>query len=433
MSDTRLLDIVHAEMKDRNFILETHHIDKWTAVCGKGETEVTLHSTEKSFSLTAYRQLSEDKVGKSTISFLPTESETAIKKLIDEAWSGAALSSQPAFELVQPGSDYPKVILDDKKAREDPQASVKEVVERAMAAVSSCSHLSLPSLEVTLALSRSELQNSTGLQLTSASSQWIVYQIFLTERAEGPYDQRLEMKRRLQSTLDLEGLAKACDKAEEGPRNSALPPSGKVTLVLPGIYLPRFFSPLVHHACAETQYRNMSRFKEGAEIGADLDWLNLSLDATLDGGFSSYRFDEQGVPGQMVPIIEKGRFVKPWCKQELAKLLNCPSTGSPGNLYLKPPATKKSTKALIEEFPTLLRVDEFSCLNVSPLSGHFSGEIRTGRLWQQGKLKRIRGGAVSGNVFRLLPDTHCCGEETFYGDFLGPSSLIVENVSIAGQ
>ena len=353
--------------------------------------------------------------------------------MIDSAWAGAALSSQPAYALVPPTHEYPSVVIDDKEARLNPQKCVEQVLSRAIKAISSCSRLSLASLEVNLTLTRQSLVNSAGLQLHSESSQWVIYQIFLTERDEGPFDQRLEMKRRIHSDLDLEALAFACNEAEEGPRESKLPPSGKITLMLPGSYLQRFFSPLVHHAAAEQQYRCMSKFKTDEPIGQNLDWLNLSLDATLHGGFFSYVFDDEGVPGQRVNIIQDGNFTNHWCPQELSKTLGCAATGVPGNLCIATPPNSLPVSQLPIKFPTLLRVDEFSCLDVSPLSGHFSGEIRTGRLWRKGRLERIRGGAVSGNVFNLLSHTHCCGEETFYGDFLGPSAIVVENVSIAGQ
>ncbi|MEW6724747.1 MAG: TldD/PmbA family protein [Bacillota bacterium] len=49
--------------------------------------------------------------------------------------------------------------------------------------------------------------------------------------------------------------------------------------------------------------------------------VNITADATIEGGLGSFGYDDEGVPGQRVPIIQEGRFVNYLTSRETAPLI----------------------------------------------------------------------------------------------------------------
>lgn len=62
------------------------------------------------------------------------------------------------------------------------------------------------------------------------------------------------------------------------------------------------------------------------KYGSDI--VNVYADATIPYGLGSFAFDDEGVPGQKVPIIDKGLFVGYLTSRETAPSLNKSSMGS---------------------------------------------------------------------------------------------------------
>ena len=56
--------------------------------------------------------------------------------------------------------------------------------------------------------------------------------------------------------------------------------------------------------------------------------VNVYADATVPGGLGTFGWDDEGVPGQRVPIIVKGRFVGYLTSRETASQLGIPSGGA---------------------------------------------------------------------------------------------------------
>jgi TldD protein len=58
--------------------------------------------------------------------------------------------------------------------------------------------------------------------------------------------------------------------------------------------------------------------------------VNIFADATRGGGLGTYGFDDEGVPAQNVPLIERGLFVNYQSSRETAALLKLPQGSSGG-------------------------------------------------------------------------------------------------------
>src|SRR5262249_41159307 len=134
-------------------------------------------------------------------------------------------------------------------------------------------------------------------------------------------------------------------------------------------------------------------------------------------GLSSYAFDGNGVPGQRVEIVKDGVFVRPWAAKQFADYLKTTPTGRFGNLEL--PAGRTPFADLTGGERTLY-VRSFSWLTPDAARGNFGSEIRVGYLFENGSRKPVKGGTVSGNVFKALGTAKYSSETVFRGDYLGP-------------
>ena len=79
-----------------------------------------------------------------------------------------------------------------------------------------------------------------------------------------------------------------------------------------------------------------------------------------------------------------------------------------------------------------LEVVEFSDFSVDPLTGDFAGEIRLA-YWNDGtSTTPVSGGSVSGNLPELLMNIKLSNELKQYNNYLVPSVIVIEDVTISG-
>lgn len=114
-------------------------------------------------------------------------------------------------------------------------------------------------------------------------------------------------------------------------------PSGVTTLILDATQL----ALQLHESCghpieldrvlgSEASYAGTSfltpdklgAFRYGSEL------INVTADATLEGGLGSFGYDDEGVPAQRVPIVREGTFVGYLTSRETARVLGQTSNGT---------------------------------------------------------------------------------------------------------
>ena len=79
-----------------------------------------------------------------------------------------------------------------------------------------------------------------------------------------------------------------------------------------------------------------------------------------------------------------------------------------------------------------LEVAEFSDFQVNPMTGDLAGEIRLGYLHQDGKVKIVTGGSVSGNMHVLMKEMYGSKEQRQYDTMVIPAVTRLCHVQIAG-
>ena len=187
---------------------------------------------------------------------------------------------------------------------------------------------------------------------------------------------------------------------------AAVPPSGQYAVVIDADEIAALLTPIQVNASAEGLYQKSSRFevrKAGADRRAGRRSADRGLERDRPYGLQSYAFDANGVAGQRVEIVKDGVFAKPWAPKQFADYLKTPPTGRFANLEL--PAGKTPFDELVRGERTLY-VRAFSWLTPDAARGNFGSEVRVGYLYENGERKPIKGGTVSGNVFKALGAAH---------------------------
>ena len=78
-------------------------------------------------------------------------------------------------------------------------------------------------------------------------------------------------------------------------------------------------------------------------------------------------------------------------------------------------------------------VRNFSWLTPEASRGNFGSEIRIGYLHEKGVRTPVKGGTVSGNVFKALGTARYAKETVFRGDYVGPTAVRFEGLTITGS
>jgi PmbA protein len=170
----------------------------------------------------------------------------------------------------------------------------------------------------------------------------------------------------------------------------------------------------------------------GGPVVLDLrgEALTLTSNPALAGLMKTRAFDAQGLPVQSVAVIRENVFRQRTNNKRYADYLGEPATGDFANVEVAPGL--KSTAELLGDGPCyhLLR---FSTFEPNPITGAFSGEIRTGYLLQDGQVRPVKGGSVSGVIAEAFREAYFSKETTQRAAYLGPEAVRLEKLEIAGE
>ena len=79
-----------------------------------------------------------------------------------------------------------------------------------------------------------------------------------------------------------------------------------------------------------------------------------------------------------------------------------------------------------------LEIVEFSDFQVNPVGGDIAGEIRLGYLYQNGSVKIVTGGSVSGKMDDAIPTMEFSRETEQYDTCVIPRVTLLKNLNITG-
>ncbi|MFC1559832.1 TldD/PmbA family protein [Candidatus Margulisiibacteriota bacterium] len=176
---------------------------------------------------------------------------------------------------------------------------------------------------------------------------------------------------------------------------------------------------MIHEACghaleADFIHKGTSIFagKVGEKVASEI--ITVIDDTTLAGKFGSYRFDDEGTPGQRKVLIENGILKGFMSDRYTGKQLGIPSSGNGRRQSYRTKPVPRMTNTLIESGMTNpteiiasvkngLLVKRMGGGQVNIVNGDFVFEITEGYLIEDGKIKNpVRGAILMGNGPEVL-------------------------------
>ncbi|MDK2895850.1 MAG: TldD protein [Moorella sp. (in: firmicutes)] len=211
------------------------------------------------------------------------------------------------------------------------------------------------------------------------------------------------------------------EKARQAARRAVMmlearpAPAGKMPVVMAG----EAGGTMIHEACghgleADLVQKQLSVYagKKGQKVASDL--ITVIDDPTIPGKYGSYRFDDEGTPGQKTVLIENG-ILKDYMYDYLtARKENRRSTGNGRresyqdrpiprmtNTFIAP--GKDDPEAILRETKHGLLVKRMGGGQVNTTNGDFVFDVAEGYLIQDGKIgPAVRGATLTGNGPEVL-------------------------------
>jgi PmbA protein len=342
----------------------------------------------------------------------------------------ASLVANPPFDLPEKGLTYPEVTTFDPVVRHDPFGTLKRVEEDLLRP-----HLpgvKRSSLEIFVEDRELLLLNSNGLNLEERRSEYTVDFVLL---AEGGPSAGGEGEGLLQAVfyedLRLEEMLERYARYADEAGRARLPQTGFFPVVFAEEALDTLFSFFCLQASGPARFQNWSRLKIGAPVIEGLlgEPLTLVSDPSLPGGWKSRAFDGNGLPLRRVEVIKENLFRTPMNSKRYADYLGEEATGDFANVEVA--CGTYPLDDLLTDGPVFL-ILRFSHFEPHPVSGAFSGEIRTGYFLRKGEKIPIKGGSVSGSMVEAFRRARFSREETRRKAYRGPAAVRLEPLALAG-
>ena len=246
---------------------------------------------------------------------------------------------------------------------------------------------------------------------------------------------------------DLVGIDALGDRViwqlEMAKKKAAVP-----TKLLPIIFTPHgvasaLLSPLVLAFNGKAVLEGASPLRD--KLGEQVFDKKLSLwdDATVAYGVGSYPFDDEGVPGQRLPLVANGVVMSFLYDLQTAALAGMRSTGngrragggfpSPAISSLVLEKGKVSFQVMVKDMKEGLIVEEvIGAEQGNILGGDFGGNVLLGYKVENGEIVgRVKDTMIAGNVYQVLKELLGIGQEArWVGGTLQTPPLYCAGVSV---
>jgi len=383
------------------------------------------------FLVTLYKKYEKDGqevLGESTLSL--SEGDDLREKL-SAAWEMANLVANPVFELPEKGLAYQPVQTVDPVVKEHPLHYLDKIRDDLLR--TPLDRVKLSSAEIFLELKEFGIMNSLGLEQAQEETEILVEFVLLAEKGAGFGGESWGWKQgRNYSELRLaDALQKYARFALES-QEAVLPQSGSYPVVFSEESLDTLFNFFMLQASGPARFQGWSRLELDQPVLPEIkgEPLTLSSNPSIPGLLKTRSFDDQGLPLTPVEVIRENIFRRRLNSKRYADYLQEPATGGVANLEVAP--GQKSFQELLKGGPVyhLLR---FSTFEPNPITGAFSGEIRTGYFLEEGRATPIKGGSVSGVMQQAFQEAYFSREITRRAAYLGPEAVRLEGMDIAGE
>ncbi len=378
----------------------------------------------KTYSVTLYRPLEEGILGSASGEIAPTASEAEIEKALSDIYFQASLVKNPAYNL----NDKP---VESPEMKSVDTAEIAKDFITAMANVKETASEDINSYEIFVKDIKRHFKNSNGVEYTVRFPSSMI-EVVVNARSEG---HEIELYRNFCSgTCDAEKLSRDIDKALLFAKDRLVTePTPKLNTfdVLfstdNAVTIYEYFSERMNAALL---YRKLSDWECGKEIAENMtgDRITMKAVSRLENSSADYPIDEEGAVIFDRVLIRDGIAENIWGSRRFSQYLGVADSSDVHNFVIDG-GSRSEAEIRSGDY---LEVVEYSDFQVDPVGGDIAGEIRLGYLHQNGTVKIVSGGSVTGQMAEVIPTMEFSSETEQYDKYVIPRVTLLKNLKITG-
>lgn len=401
------------------------------------EMDMNRRKKVRHYKVTVYKDFTADGEkyrGSSTTSIHPSMSVSDMEEALQEAVFAASFVKNKYYPLVKPVRDREQGNgeIESSFSRE-PLSVWLPRISRAVYGADTYQRGWINSTEFFLNRVTTRIVNSEGVDISYVNYQGEI-ELITNWKEEG---EEVELYKQIEfADYRPEELAREVDKMLVMSREKALaqqtPSLKDIPVLLTGDPVKEFFNYYYAQANCRMVYEQISTAKlneniQGRKIKGDR--LNIRLEPILENSTRSAPYDSDGLPLEPVEIIKDGKLVSYWGDNRHSYYLGVEPTGQIDNLIVQ--EGSRPVQAFKDE--PYLELLAFSHFQMDPVIGNFGGEIRLGRYYDGSRVVPVTGGSISGNIRDVQQEMFFSRETQQLNNFIGPATVRLTNVVIAGS
>ena len=378
----------------------------------------------KTIGVTLYRPLEDGLLGSASGEIFPTASEAEIEKTLADIYFQASLVKNPAYKL----NDKPVVSPPLKDV--DVAAIAKDFIT-AMTQVHETETEDINSYEIFVKEITRHYRNSNGVEYTVRYPRSMI-EVVVNARSG---DHEIELYRCFDSgTCDAEKLRRDTEKALRYAKDRLVTePTPKLNTfdVLfstdDAVQIYEYFSDKMS---ADMIFRKLSDWTPGKEIAENMtgDRITMKAVSSLENSSADYPIDEEGAAIADRTLIRAGVAENVWGRRQFCQYMGAEDSSIVRNIVVEGGARSEEEVRRGD----YLEVVEYSSFQVDSMGGDIAGEIRLGYLHQNGAVKIVSGGSVTGQMAEAIPTMEFSAETEQYDNFVIPRVTRLKNLKITG-
>lgn len=397
----------------------------------KTEAQRKVETDNFSFTLFVDKEVNGKKMRGSAYQTISTHlTDEELESLVADTVFAASLGLNPHFELAEKEESEEEYPACDMAVFENPEKAIIQMKDELYNAVAKEDGIKMSSAEFFITCSDTKSQTSKGVNYSEKKTRILMEMVLLASDENDTTESWMITTERYLENLNISELVQEYSDYARSNLKAKLPQSGKFDVIFTGEALGEFFGYYVSQASGSSAYYKSGKFNIGDEVVKDAegDKLNIFSDPELKGGLKTNKYDGYGTLLKKFPMYKNGKLVNLAANQQFANYLEIPATGSSTNIVVQP--GEKGIDELIEDSYILSR---FSTFSPNPVTGAFSGEIRNGYFFKDGKKQFVKGGSVTGLMDIAMKNVYFSKETIQTESYFGPKYIKVCNLDIAGE
>ena len=379
----------------------------------------------RTFPVTLYRPLEGDLLGSAYGEIAPTDSDSQIQKKLADIYYQASLVKNPTYKL----NDKP---VDAPALKDVDTAAIAKDFITAMAKVHETETEYVNSYEIFVKEITRHYRNSNGVEYTVRYPSSMIEVVVNARRG----DHEIELYRMLESgTCDADKLCRDVEKnlryGKDRLATEPTPALNKFNVLLStddALAVYRWY--FAEKANTEMIHCKLSDWAPGKAMAENMrgDRITLKVVSSLQNSSQDYPIDKEGAAIQNRVLIRNGVVESLWGPRQFSQYLGVEDSANAANFVVEGGACSEAELRRGD----YLEVVEFSDFQVNPVGGDIAGEIRLGYLHQNGTVKIVSGGSVSGKIDDAIPTMQFSRETEQYDTCVIPRVTLLKDLKITG-